>query len=573
MVPSPRTICSPAAFGDRMFLPYLTQADDMGYNDIGYTSNDLTYATENLDKLSQDGVILDRYYTQQSCTPARVAFLTGRYPAMAGMGYDVRGSFVAVSPYGVPLSINLLPEYLTKYGYRCAMVGKWNIGHHEENYLPHRRGFESSLTFQSDEMHYWNYTVEPRLNGLAPVDLLLGSVGEPFKMAKGEEFKGYSSYMFARRAIEEINLYQTDKRNMFLYVAFQAVHVPHDEPPVELYNEEEDGWKLSNISRPYRQHFGRTLIALDKSVKRIVDELQGSGIMDNTFLVVASDNGGCPSDGSNNFPLRGGKFDVFEGGVHVPAFIYSPLLPDSVKGSRLSNLFHVTDWLPTFLKIAAPHQDLPGGIDGVSQLEAIYTGDAKNGARDEVLLGLNRWSISPFDEPMDLSFDEISSPTALIKGRYKYVTGQVSRGWFAPNSYQARNCSCGVKTTPIETFLFDLMEDPKEENNLILELPDIALSMKLKLRGYYDSTIASVWKPPEQDLCIAKWNRTGYMIPWHKPKAEIDETWPLPMVPDNSPEPGDSSPSSSSDTSSSLAAPEDAPADGASASPPSRRQR
>ena len=114
-----------------------------------------------------------------------------------------------------------------------------------------------------------------------------------------------------------IDVTSQDMSPLFLYVAFQAVHVPHDIPPAILFDDDNDGWILENVTgnsddKPYREHFAKTLVAMDRSVKRIMDAIETNGMMESTIFAVASDNGGCPSDGSNNHPLRGGKFDLFE---------------------------------------------------------------------------------------------------------------------------------------------------------------------------------------------------------------------------------------------------------------------
>jgi len=299
------------------------------------------------------------------------------------------------------------------------------------------------------------------------------------------------------------------------------VHVPHDSPPEPLYSIKDDHWKIENVSYEYRKHFGRTLIAVDKSVKRIADELNAANMMNSSYLVVASDNGGCPSDGSNNFPLRGGKFDMFEGGVRVPSFIYSPMLPESVWGTKNDNLFHVTDWLPTLHTIAAPTTALPPGLDGVNQLPGLIEGTSKSPPRKEVLLGLNRWDVSPTLAPLALHFDDVQA-SALIYNKYKYIMGQVDRGHYDPNLHPARNCTCGIKTTPTYTYLFDLEEDPTEQHNLLDDLPDLAAYFKLKMRAYFNNAMKSQWKPPEMDVCIDAWSQTGYITPWHSPGAAVE---------------------------------------------------
>ena len=509
--------------------------DDMGHNDMGYSSSDMTFATQTLNHMAANGIRLQRYYTASSCTPARVSFLTGRYPSNVGMGYDDRGAFVAVSPYGVPLSVEMLPQHLKKIGYRTAVVGKWNVGHFEESYLPHRRGFDSALTFQSDEMHYYNYTLEPRLQGIAPIDMLEGKVGYPY--VKSESFANtYSSELFATRAVEEIMITGAnvsgvvDVSPLFLYVAFQAVHVPHDTPPADLYDDDVDAWMLDNVisqddERQSRAHFGKTMVAMDRSIKRIMDALDLNGMMDSTFIAVASDNGGCPSDGSNNYPLRGGKFDLFEGGVQVPAFIYAPgLLPSSVQGTSFYDTFHVTDWLPTLLRLADSGYTLDDSLDGVDQLGLLFEGTSRTGARDETLLGLNRWYVSMSFDVTNLEFE--NSKGGLIYNNYKYIQGQVDRSWYAPLGSNTGNCTCGVVTSPVSNFLFDLSEDPTEQHNLVDELPEVAAMMAMRLRAHYDNATVSQWMAPEVSQCVKLWADEGYMVPWHKPEALENTTRP-----------------------------------------------
>merc|ERR1719181_447370 len=89
----------------------------------------------------------------------------------------------------------------------------------------------------------------------------------------------------------------------------------------------------------------------DSAIGDLVESLKTNNMYDNSVLVVVSDNGGSPIDGTNNWPLRGAKKDYYQGGVRVPGFIYSPLLADSNGGNyrKYDALFHVSDWLPTLV--------------------------------------------------------------------------------------------------------------------------------------------------------------------------------------------------------------------------------
>ena len=74
--------------------------------------------------------------------------------------------------------------------------------------------------------------------------------------------------------------------------------------------------------------------AIDDTLQQIKEALANKGILDDSIIIFASDNGGLPlNGGANNLPLRGGKNTWFEGGVKVPSFIYSPLLDSTLAGS------------------------------------------------------------------------------------------------------------------------------------------------------------------------------------------------------------------------------------------------
>jgi arylsulfatase A-like enzyme len=90
------------------------------------------------------------------------------------------------------------------------------------------------------------------------------------------------------------------------------------------------------------------------------------------IIIDRSDNGGCHLGGGKNYPYRGTKFTMLEGGTKVDAFIYSPLINPSLRGSNYSGLFHVSDWFPTILDLAniTYSPDDHYALDGVSQVSA-----------------------------------------------------------------------------------------------------------------------------------------------------------------------------------------------------------
>ena len=127
--------------------------DDQGFNDIGYNTLDLAGSSPTIDNLAESGIILDNYYSQHLCTPARASLLTGVLPYHLGVQHEV---ILPAAPWGVPLSRKFLPDYLSDFGYISHMVGKWHLGFFQHAYLPTKRGFDSFYGFLSDQENYYD---------------------------------------------------------------------------------------------------------------------------------------------------------------------------------------------------------------------------------------------------------------------------------------------------------------------------------------------------------------------------------------------------------------------------------
>ena len=125
--------------------------------------------------------------------------------------------------------------------------------------------------------------------------------------------------------------------------------------------------KINGLS--YKQ-YNMALSILDNAAATIYNAIELRGVADNTYIIFASDNGGCPEAGGRNYPLRGTKGSLFEGGVRTEAFIYHPL---KASGS-FNHIFHVTDWFPTLMTIAGASFKPEEGyeLDGLSQFDSIF---------------------------------------------------------------------------------------------------------------------------------------------------------------------------------------------------------
>ena len=117
--------------------------DDVGTNDL-WDSADLPALPE-LAALKSNGVLLGGYYGQSYCSPARATMLTGKFAHRIGFSDQAGGKreLTAYSNFSVPLGHELLPETMKRLGYGTHGIGKWNIGHCNEAYVPWQRGFDS----------------------------------------------------------------------------------------------------------------------------------------------------------------------------------------------------------------------------------------------------------------------------------------------------------------------------------------------------------------------------------------------------------------------------------------------
>src|SRR5436190_5754926 len=112
-------------------------SDNLGYGDLGCYGSIIR--TPNIDRLAAEGMRFRHAYTASPiCSPARAAFLTGRYPPRAGMP----GLVFSDSTFGLPLSQVMLQQVLKQAGYRTACIGKWHLGHAKPEYMPRQRGFD-----------------------------------------------------------------------------------------------------------------------------------------------------------------------------------------------------------------------------------------------------------------------------------------------------------------------------------------------------------------------------------------------------------------------------------------------
>lgn len=310
-------------------------ADDFGWGDVGYHGS--TIQTPNIDRLAADGIELDRHYAASVSSPTRAGLMTGRYPSRFGIRETVIPPW---RDYGLPVEERTMADMLADNGYEDrAMIGKWHLGHGRQAYYPLNRGFTHFYGHLNGAIDYFTHEREGELDWHNDWDSCYD--------------EGYSTDLLTAEAVRCIEDYSKDGP-YFIYVAYNAPHSPYQAPedeiaehiPLEEFNALEKAKDKNGYT--YRAMVTR----MDKGIGKILDAIEKSGEKDNTLILFMSDNGGVPGmePYSTNAPLRGSKFNEFDGGVRVNALISWPKRFKQ-GGRKVECVTSFVDILPTLADI------------------------------------------------------------------------------------------------------------------------------------------------------------------------------------------------------------------------------
>jgi len=343
-------------------------ADDLGWNALSYNDEDISFATPVLAGLASKGIIMGNYYAQEVCSPSRASLLTGRYPLSVGMQY---GMVAATAEWGLDLDEITLAEVLSDNGYKTHALGKWHLGYFSPLFLPTARGFDSHIGYVNGENYYWSKrsTDYPEFIDFMEADR------DCYKPYNGTDMHDYSTTFYTNHAIQILDDHDTSDP-LFMYLAYQAVHDPFVDSgrfrkgmPDSLMDSDVLESIHTNVVGTQRKEYIKSLYQLDKHVGYLYDKIVEKGMEDNTYIIFMSDNGGCFYGGGKNGPLRGSKGSLFEGGIKVDSFIYSPKLKSG--GTTYNGLMHVSDWFPTMMALAGITYvpEAENELDGVNQVD------------------------------------------------------------------------------------------------------------------------------------------------------------------------------------------------------------
>ena len=443
-------------------------ADDLGWAELGCYGNTF-HETPHLDQLAKEGVRFTHAYAAAPvCSPYRTALLTGQHPARVGILDYLRPN----SSNALPVSQVTLPKMLRHNGYSTGMVGKWHLtGYKYQNaqfeIRPKDHGFSwnigSEIKGVGNGANFWPYVF--RTQPISWIDLPKNRLGE-------------NEYLTDRLNFEAVEFVERNKEKpFFLYLSHYAPHTILNGRPdlVAKYRRKKSPGKSKRTncylckdagldvehcehwSENHNPHLGAMLESIDDGIGLLTRKLDDLGISDNTIFIFSSDNGGEINVTSNE-PLRGGKSQLYEGGIRVPLIVRWPRgkVPS---GETCSQPVVNHDFYPTILEAAKIEPDSKQKLDGISTLST-WQNPAKPTKRDSL-----HWHY-PLDRP--------------------HFLGGVSSGAIRKNDYKLIEYFDPARPQKFE--LFNLKKDPSEKNDLSGANPNLVKKLHQELLSWREKT-------------------------------------------------------------------------------------
>lgn len=453
----------------------LIMADDMGYSDIGCYGGEVQ--TPNIDRLAGEGLRFTQFYNAARCCPTRASLLTGVYPHEAGIGGMVSPpkGHADNKAYQGFLNDNsiTLAEAMKMAGYYTAMSGKWHVGE-ERPHWPTDRGFDNYFGLISGAMNYWDIsrTKQPGIFRHFAID------STEFRPPN----KGfYMTDAVTENAVKYISKADSLNKPFFMYVAYTAPHWPLHAWPEDISKYRgkfmagwdslrvarfnrlvkmrilNENWKLSprdpdveawdELSPKQKEEmelkmaiYAAQIDRMDQGIGKILDQLDATGVTENTLILFLADNGGCAEGGIwgqqfwkeqgepgtadsymsygqswanlSNTPFRMYKHWVHEGGISTPLIACWPAgITD--KGGITEQPGHIVDIMATCCDLA--NIDYP----------STFKGKKINPLRGKSLLPVFNGEIR---EPHDFIFWEHEGNRAVRMGDWKIV-GKKGQKW------------------------------------------------------------------------------------------------------------------------------------------------
>lgn len=470
----------------------LIMADDLGKTDISLYGSPYVN-TPNIDAIGKNGVVFQEgYVSSPICSPSRAGLLTGRYQQR--FGYEIQphdrypknrlelyffkhfmdtGDWLvtdqkrvprrrARKKQGLPPTEFTLAELLKKVGYQTAIIGKWHLGDNK-NTIPINRGFDYHYGF------YEAFTLYDDPKAPDIINQRHQDFSDPHIWGKGR--KGSAAIRRNHKKIKETT-FLTDKMteealqfleanqnsSFFLYLPFLTPHTPF-QITEDYYNQ------FAHIEDRNKRVYYAMIKSLDDAVGKITKRLQELGLSENTLIVFLSDNGGATyTKATDNAPLKGGKFNNFEGGINVPFIMqWEGKIPAGLTFNYPVISMDIFRTFTCLAKVGLPSDRI---FDGVNLIPYILQENKE----------------SPHQALYWRSFYH----KAIRKGDWKLVWDEKSG----------------------EQFLANLSEDKVEQNNLV----ETQLEKVRKLKEEYQQWEKKLMAPRWPQVMDYRWNFEGALF-------------------------------------------------------------
>jgi len=375
--------------------------DDIGFGEVGKPDLDVIrgYSTPRISSLAKEGMSLQRMYTEPSCTPTRVAMITGRLPTRTG----IVEAKVVVSGEGLPAEEVTIAEVLRDAGYNTAHIGKWHMGDIEQCFA-NNQGFmhaefpihqQAQLALMNKDAEYAGIVQGIQQDNLAQTFTLdKGFVPDPSDMVTGVELRDGKLY--------EVDLVAGEKWTQDKYRKMNQRYQDHAIEQIQILSQKDEPfflnyWPLFPVTFTLTDieefktlnggSMAESIVQIDEWVGDIIDEVDRLGIAENTLIVVMGDNGPfmqyLRSSGQSDRVYRGGKGEHLEGGVRVDAYVRWKGTIEA--GSAAKDIFHISDLYTTFARLGNATDYIPRDriVDGIDQTGILLLGET-NGRRDYI---------------------------------------------------------------------------------------------------------------------------------------------------------------------------------------------
>jgi arylsulfatase A-like enzyme len=422
----------------------LVLTDDQGYEDVGFNGSTLL-KTPQLDKMAEEGVALNRFYVAPVCSPTRAGLLTGRYHYRTGV------TNVGSCGDRIKEREKTIADVLSSKGYATAIYGKWHIG---DNYpmRPIDKGFQEVIVHRGCCLYRDGY-----------FDPILSHNG------KDTQYTGYCMDVYTDLTLDFAEKNSKINKPFFIYL---STNTPHN--PLIVAEEYSKRFEEMGVDKNVAIYLGM-LENIDYNMGRLFTGLKKLGIDNNTLVIFLSDNGRANSkvkeyDARKQF-LRGKKADVYEGGIKSPCVFRWPgeILPNR----RVDGLAAYVDILPTILAVAGIKKPMELELDGMNIMPMI-NGKVKE-RNDNIIIQWHQGLVP-----------QLNRSFTVIGQKYKLV--QAEGGFHKSGKFLAAQYNYE---------LFDIENDPYEQNNIAADHPDLVEKMRNEYENWFWEVIRERGPDPE----------------------------------------------------------------------------